>query len=163
MKRVAQPSEDFSIRKLEELPLQLRALETQAVAEGFRFMTRLISEWENRTNRFDQPGECLLGVFAQGRLIGIGGVSHDPYAGPGAGRLRRVYIAPATRGQRIGKALVEQLLKHAAVHFQEARLSTDTPYAAQFYLRCGFQLIDDDHATHAKSLVVRRTRASKAY
>ncbi|NWA85386.1 hypothetical protein [Pseudomonas sp. D2002] len=95
MKRVAQPSEDFSIRKLEELPVQLRALETQAVAEGFRFMTRLISEWENYTNRFDQPGECLLDVFRNGELIGIGGVSRETFAGPGVARLLRIYIAPA--------------------------------------------------------------------
>lgn len=150
---MTQPSEDISIRRLEDLPAQLCHLEKQAVAEGFRFLTRLITEWENRTNRFDQPGECLVGVFRQGQLIGVGGVSCDPYAGPGVGRLRRVYIAPAARGQRVGKALVEQLIEHAAIHFQEARLSTDTPEATQFYLRCGFHPVSDDTATHAKSLI----------
>lgn len=144
-----------SIRRLEVLPEQIHRLEAHAVAEGFRFLTRLVSEWDNHTNRFDQPGECLLGVFHHRQLIGIGGVSCDPYAVPSVGRLRRVYIAPAARGQRIGKALVEQLLKHAAMHFQEARLSTDTPQASQFYLRCGFQRINDETATHAKSLKAR--------
>ncbi len=144
-----------SIRRLEVLPEQIHRLEAHAVAEGFRFLTRLVTEWENHTNRFNQPGECLLGVFHHRHLIGIGGVSCAPYAAPGVGRLRRVYIAPAARGQRIGKALVEQLLKHAAMHFHEARLSTDTPQASQFYLRCGFQRINDETATHAKSLKAR--------
>lgn len=154
--------EDVAIRKLEELPEQIHALRAQAVAEGFRFLTRLISEWENRTNRFDQPGECLFGVFRHGQLIGVGGVSCDPYAGPGVGRLRRVYIAPSLRGQAIGKALVKRLLEHAAAHFQEARLTTDTPQAAQFYLRCGFHRIDNDHATHVTSLIALKARASKS-
>ncbi|UXV22152.1 GNAT family N-acetyltransferase [Pseudomonas fluorescens] len=154
-------SEDVAIRKLEELPEQIRVLEAQAVAEGFRFLTRLITEWENRSNRFDQPGECLLGVFRHGQLIAVGGMSCDPYAGPGIGRLRRVYVAPAMRGRRIATVLVEQLLEYAAVHFQAVRLFTDTPQATQFYLRCGFQPIEDDKATHVKSLTPLKARASK--
>ncbi|MFL1417121.1 GNAT family N-acetyltransferase [Pseudomonas fildesensis] len=142
----------FSLRKLEELSEQIRALEAQAVAEGFRFLTRLITEWENRSNRFNQPGECLFGVFCQGKLIAIGGLSRDPYADPGVGRLRRIYVARSMRRLKVGKALVEQLLNHASVQFHTVRLSTDTPEGARFYLRCGFQPIDDASATHAKSL-----------
>lgn len=149
---MTQPSEDFSIRKLEELPEQLHDLETQAVAEGFRFLTRLITEWGNCTNRFDQPGECLLGVFRHGQLIAVGGLSRDPYAGTSVGRLRRVYVTRDMRGHHVGKALVVQLLEYGAVQFQTVRLSTDTPEGAQFYLRCGFHQVKDEHATHAKSL-----------
>lgn len=144
--------EAFSIRKLEQLPEQILALEAQAVAEGFRFLTRLITEWENHANRFDQPGESLWGVFFQGQLIAIGGLSRDPYAGQQVGRLRRLYVAPSMRGRKMGQALVEQLLKQATTHFQTVRLSTDTFEGARFYLRCGFQAIDSDSATHQKSL-----------
>jgi N-acetylglutamate synthase-like GNAT family acetyltransferase len=150
---MTQPSEDFSIRTLEDPPAQLRNLEKQAVAEGFRFLTRLITEWENRTNRFDQPGECLVGVFRQGQLIGVGGLSRDPYAGPQIGRLRRVYVDPAMRERRIGRDLVSYLLEYAAKQFQAVRLSTDSPSAMKFYLRCGFHPVSDDTATHAKSLI----------
>ena len=45
------PSEDLSIRTLDKLPEQALTLQSQAVAEGFRFLTRLISEWENGTLR----------------------------------------------------------------------------------------------------------------
>ncbi|KAF2407033.1 Acetyltransferase (GNAT) domain-containing protein [Pseudomonas antarctica] len=149
---MTQASEDFSIRKLEALPEQLRELEAQAVAEGFRFLTRLITEWENCTNRFDQPGECLVGVFRHGQWLAVGGLSRDPYAGPETARLPRVYVDPTMRKRRIGGALVRYLLEYAAKQFQAVRLSTESPSAMKFYLRCGFHPVGDDTATHAKSL-----------
>ena len=142
-----------SIRKIERLPEQIRMLEAQAIAEGFRFLTRLITEWDDHANRFDQPGECLLGVFCEGQLVAVGGLNRDPYAPPGTGRLRRIYVAPAVRGRNVGKALVQQLLDHARAQFQSVRLSTDTPEAAAFYLRCGFHQVVDDTATHTKTLL----------
>ncbi|ONH55774.1 Acetyltransferase (GNAT) domain-containing protein [Pseudomonas cedrina] len=143
---------DFSIHKLSDLPEQIRELEAQAVAEGFRFVTRLIKEWEERSNQFDQPGECLLGVYCRGQLIAIGGVSRDPNMGPAVGRLRRIYVAPPIRGRKVGKALVQALLEYAAPSFQVVRLSTDTPGAAAFYRCCGFIQVSEGNATHAKSL-----------
>jgi GNAT superfamily N-acetyltransferase len=145
--------DEWVICKISGLAPQIRELEEQAVAEGFRFLTRLIAEWESGANRFDQQGECLLGVFRNGRLIAVGGLSSDPFSEPGVGRLRRVYVAPASRGQNVGKALVQQLLELASGHFRVVRLSTDTPEGAAFYLRCGFQPIHAEHATHMKSLV----------
>ncbi len=61
-----------------------------------------------------------------------------------------MYVARASRGQNVGKALVQQLLDLASGHFRSVRLSTDTPEGAAFYLRCGFQPIQDDYATHVK-------------
>ncbi|EGH23087.1 acetyltransferase [Pseudomonas amygdali pv. mori str. 301020] len=51
------------IRKVIELPPQLLILEKEAVAQGFRFVTRLIDDWESGNNRFDAQGECLMGAF----------------------------------------------------------------------------------------------------
>jgi len=143
-------TDDLAIRKISALAPQILVLEAEAVAEGFRFLTRLIAEWETGTNRFDQAGECLFGAFRNGRLIAVGGLSCDPFAGPGTGRLRRVYVARASREQNVGKALVLHLLEQARGHFRVVRLSTDTPEGAAFYLRCGFQPIQDDNATHMK-------------
>ncbi|WIE47488.1 GNAT family N-acetyltransferase [Pseudomonas sp. GM17] len=145
-------TDELAIRQISALSPQVLVLEAEAVADGFRFLTRLVAEWENGSNRFDQPGECLLGAFRSGQLIAIGGLTRDPYAGPDIGRLRRVYVARAARGRNLGKALVQRLLEHAAQRFCVVRLSTDTPQGAAFYLRCGFQQIQDDFATHAKSL-----------
>lgn len=152
---VAKATDGLSIRKLSALPKAIWALEADAVAEGFRFLTRLIAEWESGANRFERTGECLLGVIDSGKLVAVGGLSYDPYAGPDVGRLRRVYVARASRGRNIGNALVGQLLEHASRQFRVVRLSTDTPEGAAFYLRCGFELIQDEHATHARSLGAR--------
>lgn len=149
---MAESEDGLSIRAISVLPEQIQVMETEAVAEGFRFLTRLIAEWHNGANRFDQPGECLLGVFNSGQLIAVGGLSRDPYAGPDVGRLRRVYVARASRERHVGKALVGQLLERAAQQFRVVRLSTDTHEGAAFYLRCGFEPIQDEHATHIKSL-----------
>ncbi|POA72571.1 GNAT family N-acetyltransferase [Pseudomonas sp. GW531-T4] len=149
---MARSTGELAIRQISALAPEILELEAEAVAEGFRFLTRLVADWKSGANRFDQPGECLLGAFRDGQLIAIGGLSYDPYAGPGIGRLRRVYVARAARGQNVGKALVQQLLAYAAQRFRVVRLSTDTPEGAAFYLRCGFQPIQDDFATHVKSL-----------
>jgi len=149
---VAKSMEGLSIRAISALPEELLALEAEALAEGFRFLTRLIAQWQSGANRFDRAGECLLGVFSNGQLIAVGGLSYDPYAGPDVGRLRRVYVARASRARDVGKALVSQLLEHAAQQFRVVRLSTDTREGAAFYLRCGFEPVQDEHATHAKSL-----------
>lgn len=143
---------ELAIRQISALPPEILILEAEAVTEGFRFLTRLVADWKNGSNRFDQPGECLLGAFRNGQLIAIGGLSYDPYARSDTGRLRRVYVARASRGQNVGKALVQQLLEYAAQRFRVVRLSTDTPEGSAFYLRCGFQQIHDDFATHVKSL-----------
>ncbi|QLG96412.1 GNAT family N-acetyltransferase [Pseudomonas yamanorum] len=149
---MAKATDGLSIRKLSALPKEIWALEADAVAEGFRFLTRLIAEWQSGANRFDRPGECLLGVFDGGQLVAVGGLSYDPYAEPDVGRLRRLYVARASRGRNIGKALVGQLLEHASRQFRVVRLSTDTPEGSAFYLRCGFERVQDEHATHARSL-----------
>jgi GNAT superfamily N-acetyltransferase len=143
---------ELAIRQISALPPEILILEAEAVTEGFRFLTRLVADWKSGSNRFDQPGECLLGAFRNGQLMAIGGLSYDPYAGSDIGRLRRVYVARASRGQNVGKALVQQLLEYAAQRFRVVRLSTDTPEGSAFYLRCGFQQIHDDFATHVKLL-----------
>ncbi|WLI04412.1 MULTISPECIES: GNAT family N-acetyltransferase [Pseudomonas] len=150
-------NDNVSIHELERLPEDICVLQAQAVAEGFRFLTRLIKEWEDRSNRFDQPGECLLGVFFNGQLIAIGGVSRDPCGAPKTARLRRVYVMPALRGHGVGKQLVAHLCERASERFSILRLSTDTLEGARFYLRCGFHAIADDGATHEKSLITRHT------
>ncbi|WP_415765035.1 GNAT family N-acetyltransferase [Pseudomonas sp. ZB1P45] len=139
-------------QQIMDLPPQLLTLEKAAAAEGFRFLTRLIADWNTGANRFDAPGELLIAAYLDDCLIGIGGLSVDPYAQNGTGRLRRVYVAASLRGRNIGRALVETLLEHAAKHFRVVRLCTDTSEGDSFYLRCGFQRTDHAHATHTMLL-----------
>ncbi|WP_024698282.1 GNAT family N-acetyltransferase [Pseudomonas avellanae] len=140
------------VQIITQLPCQVLILEQEAVAEGFRFLTRLIEEWRSGKNRFEAKGECLMVVLLDGALAGIGGLSRDSHAQRDIGRLRRVYVANASRGQGLGKILVNRLVEHAAEQFRAVRLFTDTPGGAKFYLCCGFQPADEEHATHMKLL-----------
>lgn len=145
--------QQVELHQITHLPPQIQALEKEAVAEGFRFLTRLIAEWHCGANRFDAPGECLMAAYLNQRLIGIGGLSVDPYGEPHTARLRRVYIAASSRGQHVGQALVNALVEHAALGFRNVCLSTDTSEGDAFYLRCGFMRIEDVRATHMMLLV----------
>ncbi|PJK33018.1 GNAT family N-acetyltransferase [Pseudomonas sp. S10E 269] len=138
----------IEIQQITHLPAEVFTLEKEAVAEGFRFLTRLISEWESGTNRFNAPGECLMAAYSNQQVIGIGGLSVDPYTQPDTARLRRVYVTPAARNQHVGQALVKALVAQGTLHFQAVRLSTDTSGGDAFYLRCGFTRTKDVHATH---------------
>ncbi|MGY2361908.1 GNAT family N-acetyltransferase [Pseudomonas azotoformans] len=140
------------IQPITHLPPQIADLENAAVAEGFRFLTRLISEWQSGANRFDAPGECLMAAYLNERMVGIGGLSVDPYAEASVGRLRRVYVVPSSRGQYVGQRLVSELLVHAGLHFRSVRLNTDTVEGSAFYLRCGFVWVEDGDATHRVEL-----------
>jgi GNAT superfamily N-acetyltransferase len=138
----------MEIHQVTHLPRQIPALEKEAVAEGFRFITRLTSEWHSGSNRFDAPGECLMAAYLDRQLVGIGGLSVDPFTRAPTGRLRRVYVTPALRRQQVGRRLVSALLAHAALHFETVRLQTDPAQGSAFYLRCGFIPTEDAQATH---------------
>ncbi|MFJ3522762.1 GNAT family N-acetyltransferase [Pseudomonas sp. NPDC090203] len=122
----------MEIHLVTHLPPQIPALEKEAVAEGFRFITRLNSEWHSGSNRFDAPGECLMAVYLNRQLVGIGGLSVDPFTQAPTGRLRRVYVTPASRRQQVGRKLVGVLLSHAALHFETVGLHTDTAQGTAF-------------------------------
>lgn len=51
------------IHLITHLPPQTRVLEKEAVEEDFRFLTRLIAEWNSGANRFNAPGECLMAAY----------------------------------------------------------------------------------------------------
>ncbi|SDB59440.1 hypothetical protein SAMN03159382_00046 [Pseudomonas sp. NFACC23-1] len=59
----------MEIQPITHMPPQISALEKEAVAEGFRFITRLTSEWHSGINRFDAPGECLMAAYLDRQLV----------------------------------------------------------------------------------------------
>lgn len=144
------------IRRLTRLPAAAASLVAAAEQEGFGFMTRLAAEWQSGANRFDRPGELLLGASTLSGLVALGGLNRDPYASaPGIGRLRHLYVLPGLRRQGIAAALVQSLIAAAAAPgsgFHSLRLRCDTPAAAAFYARLGFAPVDDAAATHSLRL-----------
>jgi GNAT superfamily N-acetyltransferase len=121
----------------------------EARAERVAFLDRMMGQWQSGVMRFDGPGETLLGTFQGERLIGICGLSIDPYLdNPRVGRLRHLFVGKAGRGKGIGSALVDAILAHARDHFVLVRLRTDADIRGAFYASFGFRPIDDDNATH---------------
>src|SRR5215470_17388898 len=82
----------------------LQQLRAESSQEGFRFMERLCEEWLSGANRFDAPGEALFLGFADGAVVGVCGLSRDPYAHDArTGRVRRLYVLPAHRRSGVGQ------------------------------------------------------------
>ncbi|MGE7881893.1 GNAT family N-acetyltransferase [Bacillus sp. NPDC094077] len=107
--------------------------------EGFNFLIKLISEYENKINIFNKTGECLYGIFQGEKLIGIGGLNEDPYTEDNKiGRLRRFYIAKNYRRKGLGRLLLGRILSDAKKYFTIVVLNTDTEQGDQFYTSNGF-------------------------
>jgi len=141
------------ITRLNSLPAGLETLRRESGREGFGFLDRLVVDWTRGTNTFSRSGEGLLGAFAGGQLVGIGGLNADPYLpGTDVGRIRHVYVLGVWRHQGVGRALIDCFVREAGGLFSELRLRTVTAGAAAFYVRCGFSPVDDPSATHSVKL-----------
>lgn len=141
----------YSIRHIFDLNhVDLTDLLVASRQEGFRMLDRLVDDFHDGRNRFNQPGECILGVFdASGHLVGIGGLNQDPYSsGHPVGRLRRFYISPAHRRQGIGRRLANALLLEAKRTFLTVVLRTYTTQGAQFYESLSFIPYDTSTTSH---------------
>ena len=81
------------------------------------------------------------------------GVNVDPYVDDlTIGRLRHLYVHPASRSMGLAVALVDVVLAHATNHFAIIRLQTPNAAADRFYDRYGFARSDSPTASHVLSL-----------
>ena len=135
----------------------LNDLARDAEQDGYRMVSRLISDWQHGTNRFDGPGETLYVVSADGGVVGVGGLNVDPFIETGGvGRVRRLYVSSQLRRRGIGSTLVEQIVQDAKTSFELLRLRTFDERAAAFYRACGFEDVHgDDTCTHQLALTHR--------
>lgn len=124
-------------------------LRAEAWREGHRFLERLASEWEAGLARFDRPGEALLTAHLAGLLAGIGGLTLDP-AVPGALRMRRFYVHPAFRRQRIGRRLAVALLDRPGTAGRSVTVNAGTVLAPVFWEALGFVAAPCDGYTHVR-------------
>lgn len=133
-----------------ELPLPgIDDLQREARHEGYSFIDRLVKEWSSGENRFDKQGEVLRGCIDQGMLVGVGALNRDPFTDAAdVGRIRRVYVRPASRNKGLGRALVASLVVDARKYFRCVRLRAGSPMAAKLYESIGFSPVADPNATH---------------
>jgi GNAT superfamily N-acetyltransferase len=131
----------------------LREMSGIAEAEGFRFVTRLLDDLDAGRVRLDARCEFFLTTLDGDQLVAIGGVTPDPYRpDPRIGRLRHLYVRADKRGMGLGRGLVADLERRAVSCYELLRLRTDSPAAAAFYERIGYQAVTSESATHHRML-----------
>ncbi len=84
---------------------------------NFNMLRRLEENWQRGENRFNAPGEKLLGAFLNGRLVGVCGLNRDPFSQqPRAGVF---VISTSARSARvgIGKQLLTVVMADASIWF----------------------------------------------
>lgn len=145
----------IEIRRLTDLG-DLDPLLAASEAEGFRFVRRLVADWSSGRERFDKDGEALFGAYRGKDIVGIGGLTLDPYQNESrVGRVRRLYVHPQARRNGAGRMLVESIIEKAATHFDELTLFTDHREAAAFYERLGFRPESAEKVSHRLALSSR--------
>jgi GNAT superfamily N-acetyltransferase len=131
----------------------VQRLAAEAEAEGFRFLTRFLNDLANHRVSLADGREFFLAAVEQDHLVGVGGVTPDPYVDdPTTGRLRHLYVSPDVRRRGVGRALVRSLEARALPTYRRLRLRTDTTLAARFYAQLGYEWTSDTHATHEHRL-----------
>jgi GNAT superfamily N-acetyltransferase len=133
-------TEGTIIRRLDQLhPDRFSLLLAESEASGYRFLRRVADEWESGANRFARDGEALLAAEIDDRLIGVCGLSIDPYLGDDrVGRVRNVYVLAGYRGRGIGRRLVGAAISAALGRFDRLRLRAEEPGPARLYESLGF-------------------------
>ena len=142
-------------QRIQTLPTEgLAPLLAASTAEGFRFVERLVREWDKGKTRFDRYGELLLAAYQGASIVAIGGLTADPHTGdPMLGRLRHLYVSPDARRRGIGRRLVRALEGAAQTAYRAVVLRTDTAIAARFYESLGYTpLPPGGTATHRREL-----------
>ena len=130
----------------------VETLASIARSEGFCFLDRLLADLRAPACELTAPGQFYLCVVNEDAVVGVGGVTPDPYLdNPAIGRVRHVYIHPTHRRSGYGRLLVREIEARARDTYSVLRLRTDTAAAARFYEALGYSAISDSTATHARS------------
>ena len=146
---------EVSVHRLHNLPVnQLADLVVESEKAGYRFLRRLVEDWETGSNRFSRPGEALFAAVVDGCIIGVCGLNCDPYHSSGqVGRVRHLYVAVDFRLCGIGGLLVGAVITTARSAFERLDLRTDNESAARFYEILGFRRCDgESDCTHTLEL-----------
>lgn len=132
---------EFAVKKIEKLMTnEITYLVQESKGAGFRFLEKLVNEYQDGTNTFNRYGESLFGVYNEkGILIAIGGLNIDPFSNnQKIGRLRRFYVANGYRRSGIGTLLLNTIISEATKYYNGLVLNTDTVQADMFYRSFGF-------------------------
>jgi GNAT superfamily N-acetyltransferase len=131
------------------LPDGFEDLAAAAAKEGVRNMALLETAWREGTQRFDQDGAALFGVFKANALAGVGGCKPQVWEGESAMRMHRFYIHPLYRRQGTGRELAQAVMAHALQHTQLLTCNARaTDAAAPFWEALRFRKVDAEGVTY---------------
>ncbi|WP_439594810.1 GNAT family N-acetyltransferase [Falsiroseomonas sp.] len=137
-----------------QLPEGFAELAADALADGQRMLEVLREDWHQGALRFDGWGEALFAARIGSALVGLCGLTRDPYLKTETvGRVRRLYVLRAARRAGVGRALVAAVEGEASGSGYP-RLRVRAPASAfAFYESCGFlRAVGEPAATHARML-----------
>lgn len=143
----------IEVRKVSDLnDVDVSKLIQESEKEGYRFVSRLATEYEDGTNRFSEQGEALFGAWDGDELVAIGGINRNSKS-KDAARLQRAYTLPNYRRKGIGSELFNAIFVHAREQFNEITTKTESAKADAFYRANGFQFDErSPDVTHVYSL-----------
>jgi GNAT superfamily N-acetyltransferase len=132
---------EYEVKQIDNLfNLDLISVIKQSNEEGFRIGERLVYDYKNGTNTFNNFGEALFGVFNNnGEIVAIGGLNRDPFSNkPYIGRVRRFYVNKEYRRKGIGSLLLKNIINEAKKYYKILVLRTNTKQGDSFYTSYGF-------------------------
>ena len=125
----------------------------ESQSEGHNMVNRLLTEFRSGANRFDAPGEALLACLSAGGVAAVAGLNREPDESLArAGRIRRLYVLPDSRGRGLGRSLVEEITALAGPHFDVLTVNVGKLDARGFYEHLGFTPVEHPSITHKKEL-----------
>jgi GNAT superfamily N-acetyltransferase len=130
-----------SICRLDLTRNDIESILQESITEGHRHIQRLITDYREGVNLFDETGEAIYAVMFNGEIIAVCGLNRDPYSTSSeVGRVRRLYVLKKYRRNGIAKKLMEAIIEHARGNFRLIVLFTDNQVAEKFYLAIGFKV-----------------------
>ena len=135
--------------------IRLSALQLAPQAFGSTFEEENAYSDSVFARRLEQVnGNVIFGAFDGENLMGIAGLfRHERRSERHRGTLVSVYVAPEARGLRLGRALVGQIIEHAAEHvvILDAKVVATNEPAKRIYYELGFK----SYGVEPKSLYVQ--------
>ncbi len=112
----------------------VRGATNESLEQHFNMLRRTAENWQSGKNRFNAPGETLLGAFVNHQLVGVCGINSDPFSPqPRAGRIRHLYISERYRRRGIGQQLLVSVITHSSARFDF--LNTHAPAQARPFMK----------------------------
>ena len=137
------------------LSIDISHLVQESETEGYRFLTRLVNDYEDGTNTFKKRGEGLFSISNEtGDVVAIGGVNQSPFSdGMHVARLQRFFVLNDVRRLGVGSLLLKGIIDHSRDSFDELTVRTESSKADTFYRSNGFELDDStSETTHVLKL-----------